>query len=61
MLIAHNIDLASRIEGIRAGDKVTFYGEYEWNENGGVVHSTHDDPQGQLVGGWIEHNGRRYR
>lgn len=61
VLIAHNIDLSSRIAGIRYGDKVTFYGEYEWNEKGGVVHWTHDDPQGEHVGGWIEHRGRRYR
>lgn len=61
VLIAHNIDLSLRIEGIRPDDKVAFYGEYEWNEKGGVVHWTHDDPQGRHVGGWIEHNGRRYR
>ena len=61
VLIAHNIDISSRIEGIRYGDKVTFYGEYEWNKKGGVIHWTHDDPQGEHVGGWIEHRGRRYR
>jgi hypothetical protein len=61
VLIAHNIDLSARIESIRPGDKVTFYGEYEWNEEGGVVHRTQRNAQGEHVAGWIEHNGRRYR
>jgi len=61
VLIAHNTDLSTRIESIRPGDKVTFYGEYEWNEEGGVVHRTQRNPQGEQVAGWIEHNGRRYR
>jgi hypothetical protein len=61
VLVAHNIDLASRVASIKAGDPVEFSGEYEWNERGGVIHWTHRDPQGSHVGGWIKHGGRTYQ
>ena len=61
VLIAHNIDIASRIDGLEAGDRVRFSGEYVWNAKGGVVHWTHHDPQGKHVAGWVLHNGKTYK
>jgi hypothetical protein len=60
LLIAHNIDLAPRLENLSAGDQVEFNGEYEWNQKGGVVHWTHKDPRGNHVAGWLIYNGRQY-
>lgn len=61
LLIAHNIDIAPRIDGLAEGDRVRFNGEYVWNAKGGVVHWTHHDPQGGHVAGWLIHNGKTYK
>ena len=61
VLIAHNVDLAPRVEPLAAGDSVEFHGVYEWNDKGGVVHWTHHDPQGQHEPGWLKHRGRTYK
>ncbi|MCG6872592.1 MAG: DUF3465 domain-containing protein [Gammaproteobacteria bacterium] len=61
ILVAHNIDLAPRVAGLRKGDTVSFFGEYEWNPKGGTIHWTHRDPRGRHVAGWLRHNGKTYQ
>lgn len=60
LLVAHNIALADRVP-LEVGDSLAFFGEYEWNPKGGVIHWTHDDPQRRHPDGWIRHEGSLYQ
>jgi hypothetical protein len=61
LLIAHNIDIAPRLDGLDEGDTVSFYGEYYWSDEGGGVHWTHHDPDGSSDGGWLSWGGKTYK
>ncbi len=60
ILIAHNIDLAPRIDDIHQGDVIKFKGEYIYTPKGGTVHWTHKDPRGHHEAGFLKHNGISY-
>ncbi len=60
LLLAHNIDLADRVPADE-GDTVEVKGEYEFSEQGGVLHWTHHDPRRRRDDGWIKHNGVTYK
>jgi hypothetical protein len=49
------------MNSLRKADTVEFFGEYEWNAQGGVVHWTHHDPEGRHASGWIKHKGATYQ
>jgi len=61
LLMSHNIDLAPKILNLSVNDAINFFGEYEWNDKGGVVHWTHDDPAGIHENGWLLHQGVYYQ
>ncbi|KND18854.1 hypothetical protein AFK20_11255 [Enhydrobacter aerosaccus] len=47
-------------EGIQAKNPIRFYGEYIYNDKGGVVHWTHRDPASRHQDGWLEYKGEQY-
>ena len=60
IFVAHNIDVAKRLDSLREGDKVEFFGEWLDNDRGGVLPWTHKDASGRRRGGWLRRGGVRY-
>jgi len=60
LLVAHNIDIAPRVERVFEGGRIRVFGEFEHNERGGLIHWTHHDPENRIEGGWIEFRDQRY-
>ena len=60
LLVAHNLELAARVP-VGLGERVVVRGLYEWNDLGGLVHWTHEDPLGIDEGGWIRYRRKTYQ
>jgi hypothetical protein len=61
ILFAHNIDIAPRVDDIKKGDIISFYGEYIYSDEGGTIHWTHHDPDGSSDGGWLKRGDTVYK
>lgn len=61
LLVAHNIDLSSRITGLRKNTFIRIFGEYIWTRNGGIIHLTHRRTSQNASNGWIKYRGIKYQ
>ena len=59
LMVMHDLDQALRVP-LDVHDSIRLRGEYDWTSRGGVIHWTHDDPERQREGGWIELQGKKY-
>jgi hypothetical protein len=59
VLVENNVSIGKRAPAA-VGDVVTVHGEYVWNDQGGLIHFTHHDPQRTHEDGWIDVGGARY-
>ncbi len=61
VLLVHNLDLAPRVQPVYKGEAIASYGEYVWNDKGGLLHWTHHDPAGKHPAGWIRVGDRVFQ
>lgn len=60
LLVTHNLDVSRRVPA-GLGDRVEVRGMFEWNDRGGLLHWTHDDPFTGESAGYIRLRGACYR
>lgn len=60
VLVENNITIGQRAPVVEGND-VLVHGEYVWNDQGGLIHFTHHDPDRGHEGGWIEVGRVRYQ
>jgi hypothetical protein len=60
LILLHDTDSAPPVPA-KVGDTLQFRGQYEWNENGGLIHWTHHDPEMKHEDGWVKLDGKAYR
>ena len=61
ILVKHNIDVAEPLVDLHPQDTVMLYGVYEYDAQGGYIHSTHHKLSTHQHCGWIEYKGNRYQ
>lgn len=61
LLIIHDTDLAPKLENLKTGSPISFYGMYEYNSQGGAIRHTHQDPTNQHETGWLQYDGKHYQ
>ena len=59
LLVVRNTDARDRAP-IKAHDKVTIRGDYQWSELGGVIHGAQRDYSMDRRHGWVEVDGKKY-
>jgi len=61
LLIKHNIERGKPLPVLNVGEMITFKGSYNWNPQGGMILSTHEQPETPKRSGWLKYKGVIYQ
>lgn len=61
LLIKHNIEKGKPLPTIQIGEMIAFNGTYSWNPQGGMILSTHDQPDTPKRSGWLKYKDIIYQ
>lgn len=61
LLIKHNIEKSIPLPNLLVGEMLTFSGTYRWNSKGGMVLSTHLQPEKPQRSGWLKYQDVTYQ